>query len=176
MASIPKQPSARNVRPSLRFRAPNSGMRMKASAVPPSIDLRSEEPLADCPCGFGVSAAVATFWSVSIVKSDVAVPDMLGVMLACENEQTEITAYDVAGVDLRLGDTQNALRYFNLALEKRDMRMARLPGNSSLRKDPNYSMLMSRIDERLHLNASPLLHLAVTTEPGKLSVPPIARQ
>ena len=82
-------------------------------------------------------------------------------------------AFDVAGVYLRLGQPGTALHYFELALKQRDVRIARLPADSSLpalEEYPNYRALFQRIDEAMHLSPPPSLHLAVSTEPGKLPV------
>ena len=86
----------------------------------------------------------------------------------------ENTAQDIACVYQRLGQPKIALRYFNMALERRDVRISWLRADSNFaeleEKDPDYRQLLDRIDESLHLNPSPTLRLAVTTEPGKLSV------
>ena len=108
-----------------------------------------------------------------------------GLLIAMRDEylaqfaRGENTAFDVAGVSLRLGQSRTALRYFKLALDRRDMRISWLradSGHPELAKDPDFRTLLQRIDDSLHLNPSPSLHLAVTTQPSTLSVPASARQ
>jgi tetratricopeptide (TPR) repeat protein len=82
------------------------------------------------------------------------------------------TAYDLAITYESLGQPKNALQYFNLALEKHDVRVSWTRKDSSLaelEKDPDYRALLQRIDERLHLIPSSSAHFAVATEIGRQS-------
>lgn len=88
----------------------------------------------------------------------------------------ENAAFDLACVYLRLGQPGTAMHYFNVAFEKRDVRISWLRADSGFaeleKKDPDYRALLDRIDQRMHLSPSPPVHLAVTTEPAK---PPVSK-
>lgn len=87
-------------------------------------------------------------------------------------------AFDLAGVAMRLGQPRAAVHYFKLALGQHDIRISWLAGgpNPELEKDPDYPVLITEINESLHVNPSPSLHLAVTTQPGKFAVGSSGRQ
>jgi len=139
-------------------------------------DLRQTVGIAHNPDESELSAAVERGWAHGGKHGLlIAMRDVHQAALA----RGENTAFDIGLVYLWLEQPQKALHYFNAALEQRDVRISWLRvdyGVAELEKDPNYRALLIRIDERLRLDPSPSVHLAVTTEPGKLSVPLSARQ
>lgn len=84
------------------------------------------------------------------------------------------TAYDIALDYQWLGQPRNALYYFNKALEEHDVRISWVRKDcdlAGLEMDPDYRALVVRIDERMHLDSSPSLNLAETTQQRKNSSP-----
>lgn len=134
------------------------------------VDLRQTVSVAHAADESELSAAVQRGWARSQERGFLIA--MRDVYLA-QYARGKNTAFDVAGVSLRLGQPKAALHYFKMALEKRDVRISWLAGgpNPELEKDPDYRVLLTQIDESLHLSPSPSLHLAVTTQPAKISVP-----
>lgn len=88
-ANTPRQLNVRSIRRTLRFRAPKSGIRMKAKAVPASsIGFWKGVFPGEVPPEPTALAVAVGFLSVSMVNVDVAVPETPGVTLAEEKSQT----------------------------------------------------------------------------------------
>jgi tetratricopeptide (TPR) repeat protein len=88
------------------------------------------------------------------------------------------TGYELALAYVRLGQPLAALRYFNAALENRDIRMMWLQScncSAEVRTNADYIQLFRRINETMH-QTTPPSDLAVTTRPEKLTFPPAERQ